>query len=162
MNDYRSFCLLVGDETLDAAYRAEVEAAITDKGLAGKVRLAGFCEDMPAAYMLADVVVSPCIAPEAFGRVAAEALAMGRPIVASDRGGAAELIDAGKTGWLAPPTDNTAVAAAIRQALSLSPADREDLAMSARAQIARGYSLDRMVEETLALYRSLTDQPADA
>ncbi|RMF08872.1 MAG: glycosyltransferase, partial [Alphaproteobacteria bacterium] len=77
-------CLLAGDETVDDGYRAEVEAAITAKGLAGKVRLVGYCEDMPAAYMLADVVVTPDVVSGAFNRVGAEALAMGRPVIVSD------------------------------------------------------------------------------
>lgn len=162
MGDQPFFCLLVGDETVDPPYRAELEAAITEKGLAGKVRLAGFCEDMPAAYMLADAVVDPSIAPEAFGRVAAEALAMGRPVVASNTGGAAELIEPGKTGWTAPPTNSAALADAITKALALSPADREALAMTARTRIARDYSLERMCGETLALYRDVLTGPADA
>ena len=52
---------------------------------------------MAAAYMLADVVVSASTDPEAFGRVAAEAHAMGRPVIASDHGGSRETVIAGET-----------------------------------------------------------------
>ena len=65
---------------------------------------------MPAAYMLADVVISASTDPEAFGRVAAEAHAMGRPVIASDHGGARETVIAGETGWLVPPGDSDAIA----------------------------------------------------
>lgn len=164
--DLSYFCLLVGDETVDNAYRDKVEQAITSAGLEGKVRLTGYCEDMPAAYMLADAVVTPSVAPEAFGRVTAEALAMGRPVIASTRGGSAELITPGQTGWLADPEDSTALAAAIREALALTPAARESLAMGARARVARDYSLDRMCADTLNVYRALLPEnsqaPADA
>ena len=55
------------------------------------MRLAEKSNDMPAALMLADVVVMPSIEPEPFGRVAIEAQAMGRPVVAFDHGGACNL-----------------------------------------------------------------------
>ncbi|MEX1148310.1 MAG: glycosyltransferase family 4 protein [Sphingomonadales bacterium] len=155
LKDLSFFCLLVGDETVDDAYREEVEETITSAGLEGKVRLTGYCTDMPAAYMLADVVVSPNVTPEAFGRITAEALAMGRPVVASTVGGSAELVTPGETGWLASPEDSAALSIAIRQALQFAPAAREKLAMAARALVARDYSLDRMCNETLDLYRSL-------
>ena len=74
---------------------------------------------MPAAYMLADVVVSASRDPEGFGRVIVEAQAMGRPVVATDHGGARETIVPGVTGWLVPPRDPAALAAAIGEALSI-------------------------------------------
>ena len=73
---------------------------------------------MPAAYMLADVVVSASRNPEGFGRVIVEAQAMGRPAIATDHGGARETIIPDVTGWLVPPRDPTALAAAIGEALS--------------------------------------------
>ena len=68
-------------------------------GLEGRFRLTPIVDDMPAALMVADVVVMPSITPEPFV-VALEAQAMGRPIVAFDHGGAVESIIPGKTGWL--------------------------------------------------------------
>lgn len=153
-------CLLAGDENADPAFRAEVEAAIPEMGLEGKVRLTGYCEDMPAAYMLADVVVSANTDDEAFARVTAEALAMGRPMVASPRGGAGELITHGRTGWLADPEDSAALAGAISEALAMTPGGRESLARTTRALVERSYSLDGMCESTLAIYRELAaDRP---
>ena len=55
-------------------------------GLEGRFRLTPLVDDMPAALMVADVVVMPSITPEPFGRVALEAQAMGRPVVAFDHG----------------------------------------------------------------------------
>ncbi|RMF10203.1 MAG: glycosyl transferase, partial [Alphaproteobacteria bacterium] len=72
------------------------------------------------------------------------------------------LIEPGKTGWLVSPGDGYALADAIRQALSLTPGDRETLAMAARAHIASRHALDKMCDETLALYRSVLAQPANA
>ena len=77
---------------------------------------------MPAALMLADVVVHASTEPEAFGRVVIEAQAMGRPVIASDLGGPVETVEHGVTGWRVPPGDPRALAAAIEAALAL-PAD---------------------------------------
>ncbi len=65
--------------------------------------------------MLADVVVSASNRPEGFGRVIVEAQAMGRPVVATDHGGARETVLPGETGWLVPPGDRNALAAAIER-----------------------------------------------
>ena len=100
-------CLLVGAEQR-RGFRRELEAAIERNGLAGLFRIVEDCRDMPAAYMLADVVVSASSDPEGFGRVIIEAQAMGRPVVATDHGGARETIVPGITGWLVPPRDPAA------------------------------------------------------
>ena len=66
---------------------------ITEMNLEEKVRLVGHCEDMPAAFMMSDVVVSATASkPEAFGRIAIEAQAMAKPVIASAHGGSLETI----------------------------------------------------------------------
>ena len=73
--------ILAGDEKANGTYLREVDAAIASAGLTGFVRRTGYCADMPAALLAASVVVIPSTEPEAFGRVAAEAQAMGTPVV---------------------------------------------------------------------------------
>ena len=84
---------------------------------------------MPAALMVADVVVMPSVTPEPFGRVALEAQAMGRPVIAFDHGGASESIIHEKTGWLAKPNDVGDLGNCIKTALSLSASQRRALAV---------------------------------
>ncbi len=110
---------------------------------------------MPAAYMLADVVVSASTDPEGFGRVIVEAQAMGRPVVATDHGGARETIVPGVTGWLAPGRNPTALAHAIAAALSLAPADRSQLARQAIAHVAAHFTREQMCAKTIAVYEEL-------
>src|SRR4029077_5729055 len=117
-------CLFVGPEQR-RGFRRELEAAIERNGLAGLFRIVEECRDMPAAYMLADVVVSASIDPEGFGRVIIEAQAMGRPVVATDHGGARETIEPGISGWLVPPRDPARLATAMGEALSLGGRHRE-------------------------------------
>jgi glycosyltransferase involved in cell wall biosynthesis len=113
---------------------------------------------MAAAYMLADVVVSASTAPEGFGRVIIEAQAMGRPVIATAHGGAQETILPGDTGWLAPPGDAAALAAALTQALDQDPAAR--LAMSQReiAHVRTYFTSNLMAARTLTVYRELLPQ----
>ena len=84
-------CVLVGAEQR-RGFRRELEAAIEQRKLVGLFRIVEHCPDMAAAYMLADVVVSASSDPEGFGRTIVEAQAMGRPVVATDHGGARETI----------------------------------------------------------------------
>jgi glycosyltransferase involved in cell wall biosynthesis len=147
-------CLLVGAEQRPG-FRRELEARIERRGLGGMFRIVDDCRDMPAAYVLADVVVSASTDPEGFGRVIIEAQAMGRPVVATDHGGARETIVPGVTGWLAAPRDPAALAAALNEALRLDPAGRASLARRAIAQVAAGYSRDAMCTKTIDLYEEL-------
>jgi glycosyltransferase involved in cell wall biosynthesis len=148
------FCLMVGAEQRPG-FRGELEAAIAHHRLDGLFRIVEDCPDMPAAYMLADVVVSASTDPEGFGRVIVEAQAMGRPVVATNHGGARETIVPGVTGWLAPPRDPAALAAAIGAALSLAPADRALLACRAIAHVAAHFTRDEMCAKTIAVYEEL-------
>jgi glycosyltransferase involved in cell wall biosynthesis len=136
-------------------FRRELEAAIARLGLGARFRIVEDCRDMPAAYLAADVVVSPSRDPEGFGRVIVEAQAMGRPVIATDHGGARETILPGRTGWLVPVGDPPALAAAIAAALALSPAARTSLGACARAHVARHFTRERMCARTIGVYREL-------
>ena len=115
-------------------------------------------DDMPAALMVADVVVMPSITPEPFGRVALEAQAMGRPIIAFDHGGAVESIISGKTGWLAKSRDSDSLALALLEALSLGPRQRKTLATGARKHIEANFSKEAMCSKTIKIYRRVLDR----
>src|SRR5215472_2655980 len=147
-------CLLVGREQR-RGFRRELEAAIARHGLGGLFRIVEDCADMPAAYMLADVVVSASREPEGFGRVIIEAQAMGRPVVATDHGGAREPIVPGVTGWLVPPREPEALAAAIGEALSLSVREREALAKRAIAHVEAHFARETMCARTIEVYEEL-------
>lgn len=150
--------LLIGADAGREGYRDELLKRVRRRGLEGAVRFVGHCNDMPAAYMLADVVVSASTQPEAFGRVAAEAQAMGRPVIATDHGGARETVLPGRTGWLTPPGDAGALAQALDAALSMTPADRQRMARTAVANIRRNFSKQVMTARTLEVYAELVQE----
>ena len=150
-------CLLVGGDQGRTDYRAELERLIEARGLNQIVRLVDHCDDMAAAYMLTDVVISASTDPEAFGRVIAEAQALGRPVIATDHGGAKETIIAGETGWLVPPGDPDALAAAIDKVLQLDSAQRAALAGKAIANVRDNFSKAQMCAKTLEVYDEVLD-----
>jgi glycosyltransferase involved in cell wall biosynthesis len=147
-------CLLVGSEQR-RGFRRELEGAIERHGLAGLFRIVEDCRDMPAAYMLADVVVSASSDPEGFGRVVVEAQAMGRPVVATDHGGARETIVPGVTGWLAPARDPAALARAVGEALSLGSSERSGLARRTKRHVSAHFTREAMCARTIEVYEEL-------
>jgi len=110
---------------------------------------------MAAAYMLADVVVSASTRPEGFGRVVVEAQAMGRPVIATDHGGARETVWPEKSGWLIPPSNPEALAAALERALGLTESEREMIAQNGRDNVKQNFTMELMCRHTMDVYRSL-------
>lgn len=149
------FCLLLGSANGPTAFERELERAIEAAELNGRVQIGPYVEDMPAAYMLADVVVSTGGARQGFSRTLVEAQAMGRPVVAEDGGGAAETVRAGVTGWLAPAGDASALAEALNSALSLSLERRAELARAAQEHVRGQYNQADSTRRLLALYERL-------
>ena len=156
------FCVIIGADQGRHEYRKELEDTIREKHLEGRVRLVDHCDDMPSAYMLATVVVSASTDPEGFGRVPVEAQAMGRPIVATNHGGAKETVLRGETGWLVPPGEAQALSAAIGEALSLNPNQRAILATRSMSHIAQNFTREKMTHETLDVYAELLKEKYDS
>jgi glycosyltransferase involved in cell wall biosynthesis len=147
-------CVLAGPEQR-RGFRRELQASVERNGLAGLFRIVEECRDMPAAYMLADVVVSASSDPEGFGRVIVEAQAMGRPVVATAHGGSCETIEQGLTGWLVPPRDPAGLARAIGEALSLGVDERERFARRTIAHVASRFTREAMCTRTIEVYEEL-------
>ncbi|MBE0533228.1 MAG: glycosyltransferase family 4 protein [Rhodospirillales bacterium] len=148
-------CVLVGSDQGRADYRRELEDIISRHDLGEVVRIVDHCADMPAAYMLTDVVVSASTDPEAFGRVVPEAQALGRPVIASDHGGARETIIEGETGWLTPPGDAQTLAATLQRVLEIGPEARQGLAERAITYVRANFSKDAMCDKTLDVYNEV-------
>ncbi len=148
-------CLIVGSDQGRQSYRRELERQIESCGMTGNIHIIGHCDDMPAAYMLADVVVSASLEPEAFGRVAAEAQSMGRQVIAADHGGTRETVIQGETGWLTKPGDAQDLAERLNAVLAMSETSRQNLAERAKSNIHNNFSKERMCEQTLDVYNEV-------
>lgn len=147
--------LLAGDDQGRSDYVAELEDLMDREGVTEDVCLVGHCDDMPAALLLSDLVLTPSNRPEAFGRTAAEAGAMGRPVIAADHGGAREVVMHSETGWRVQPGDAKSLAAAIEGALSLDAASLAALGTAAREHVKREFSTARLQASTLRVYHEV-------
>ena len=113
--------MLAGSDQGRTAYTARLHRQAEALGIADRLRCVGDWIDMPAALLLADIVVHASTEPEAFGRVVIEAQAMGRPVIASDLGGPVETVEHGVTGWRVLPANPQALAGAIRASAGDGP-----------------------------------------
>jgi len=131
-------------------YATELREQAARLGIADAVTFTGHVADARPYLASADVVVHCSIEPEPFGLVIAEALAEGRPVVAFDQGGPAEMIESGRSGRLVSPGNTDALAAAVSDLLA-----RPDLAArigEAALQRARHFGLDAMLRRIHVVY----------
>ncbi|MEA1940658.1 MAG: glycosyltransferase family 4 protein [Pseudomonadota bacterium] len=147
--------VLAGDAQGRQTYVEELRALAASEGVADRVYIVGHCSDMPAAMMLADIVLTPSVEPEAFGRTAAEAGAMLRPVIAADHGGAREVVLHSETGWRVQPGDPAALAAAIAGAVALAPEDRDAIGRRARDHVTTHFSTVSLQASTLRVYHEV-------
>lgn len=150
--------ILAGDPQGRDTYVDELDRRIETLGLTGIVKRVGHVVDMPAAYLASSILTVPSIEPEAFGRSAVEAQAMGALVIVTDHGAAPEtvLVPPGpRTGWRIPPNDSKALADAIFEVLSLGASAQDLIAQRARDHVVSRFSIDAMQRETLRVYHKL-------
>jgi glycosyltransferase involved in cell wall biosynthesis len=146
---------LVGHEHLTTV--AELEARVARLGLAQVVHFTGFRDDLPTLLARWDLLVLPSLW-EGFGLVLLEAMAAGRPVVASRVGPIPEIVLHGETGLLVAPGEPAPLAAALVELLE-QPELAARLGAAGRRRVAEHFTLQRMVAETEALYEAvLPDQ----
>jgi glycosyltransferase involved in cell wall biosynthesis len=135
--------------TGDDDYIAEMKALAFDFGLSDRVQFAGWAGDdeILSAYGAADAVVFPSRWEEPFGLVPIEAMGLGRPVVATARGGSAEFLRDGENALVFEADDAEGLAGAVTR-LAEDAALRERLLRGGR-ETASGYSLARFADETV-------------
>jgi glycosyltransferase involved in cell wall biosynthesis len=155
-------CILVGSEQGRTGFVKQLRELAVRRNVQHIVHIVGECNDMPAAYMLADAVVSASTDPEAFGRVIAEGQAMGRPVVATDHGAGRETVIEGASGLLVPPKDPMALATALDRILAMNAAERATMAAAGIGHVHRHFSRELMCARTLEVYAEVLAAPAAA
>jgi glycosyltransferase involved in cell wall biosynthesis len=153
---------LIADDDRVPQLSAGIDHVISAAGLQGTVRRVPAAADDPAAYLAASAVVVPADVAQDGGRTAAQAQAMGCPVVAPSDSTAAEIVlappetpDLVRTGWRVPPGDPAGLAQAISDALALGASARDAMSLRARAHVERHHSVGAMCRETLAAYARL-------
>ena len=110
---------MLGSDQGRKVYKKKLIDLVQRYSLSRKINLLIIVKKCPVAYSLADVVVSASVEPEAFGRVAVEAQAMEKPIIASDLGGSKETILKGKSGFLYKHDDPRQLAKILNTVIEL-------------------------------------------
>lgn len=154
--------VFVGDAQGRDEYVQDLWKSATQLGIKEQVRMPGHVSDMPAAFSTASLVLNCSTKPEAFGRVAVEAQALGKPMIVSDLGPVKETVLAPPdftqneiTGWHFTSGDATDLAQKIRAADTLSTTELDALASRARDHVQKNFTTQQMVSKTLHVYESL-------
>src|SRR5436309_227663 len=144
----RARLIIVGHSVLRPRFEAAVPAAVRDHvHFVGRVPSA----DLPRWYATGDIFVSPATGGESFGIVLVEAMASGKPVVASDIPGYRCVVSPDRNGLLAPPGDPERLAHALAS-LALDPARQAELARRGRER-ALEFAWPRGADQIETLYR---------
>ena len=139
-------CVLIGDGPL----RAAIEARARALGVAGRCRFTGARADVADLVAALEIVVLPSRS-EGLPFALLEAMALGKPVVATTVGGCPEVVEHGRTGLLTPPGDPPALADAILRLLEC-PGEARAMGEAGAARVRADFTLTRMVRELEAIY----------
>lgn len=143
---------LIGDGPL----RGQVEALVQTLGLTERVRLLGYCPDVPERLAAAQVFLL-ITKWEGFPRSILEAMRAGLPVIATDVGGVRESVVDGTTGMVVPPGDATQLAKCLRTLIT-QPALRVAMGRAGRARYEHEFTFDRLVERTTKVYETALER----
>ena len=147
--------ILLGSNQGRKVYTKKLSSLVERYSLNKKIKFIENCKEMPLAYSLADIVVSASIEPEAFGRVAVEAQAMEKPIVASNIGGSKETILNKKTGFLYKHDDPRELAKNLNTVIQLNQEELKLMGNEGRKNILKKFDVEVMCDSNLREYRKL-------
>lgn len=147
-------CLVAGE----GHQRAALEAQIERLGLRDSVRLIGYQSDVHSIVRAADVFVLPSPA-EPFGLALVEAMALGKPVVATMAGGPSEIVQDGESGLLASPDNAASLSVAIGRLLS-DTAFSQAIGRRGRERFLRHFTARRMARDMNTIYRQTLDHVA--
>ncbi len=152
--DFR--CLIVGDLSKHPNFTTRVQQRLTELKLHGKIQIFGHELDMLELYGISDLILSPSIEPEAFGRTIIEGQSMEKLVIATNIGGAAETIIDQVSGFHVKTKDVNDLAEKISYCLSiLGKEESKVITTNARKSVIDKFSLDHMLNRTLQIYDEL-------
>jgi len=138
-------------------YTQKIHETIRQLGLESTVKLLGASRDIPALMAEADLMVMSTIVPEAFGRVIIEAGAVGVPVVSTRVGGVVDIIQHGENGLLVNPGNVSEMADAMLDLLT-DRVKAKNFAEAMRAKVESEFTVERMVERTIEVYKEIDPQ----
>ena len=154
--DFINFqAIILGSDQGRTVYKKKLINLVERYNLNKRIKFISHCKEMPLAYSLADAIVSSSIEPEAFGRVAVEAQAMAKPIIASNIGGSKETIINKKTGFLYKFDDPRELAKSLNTVIQLTQEELISMGNEGRKNIAKKFDVEIMCDSNLNEYKKL-------
>ena len=123
--------------------------------LTNQIKFIDHCDDMALAYKVSDIVISPSIEPEAYGRVAVEAQSMEKLIIASNIGGSNETIINKKTGFLFEAGDANDLSKKIINAITMDEMSIQLMGKEGRKNVIKKFNVEKMCFSTYSEYKRL-------
>jgi glycosyltransferase involved in cell wall biosynthesis len=156
--DFINFqAIILGSDQGRTVYKKKLINLVERYNLNKRIKFISHCKEMPLAYSLADAIVSSSIEPEAFGRVAVEAQAMAKPIIASNIGGSKETIINKKTGFLYKFDDPRELAKSLNTVIQLNEEELKSMGNEGRKNITKKFDVETMCDTNLNEYKKLLE-----
>ena len=153
---YEAFhVVILGSDQGRDLYKKKLVRLTEQFRLTNQIKFIDHCKDMALAYHVSDVIISPSIEPEAFGRVAVEAQSMEKLIIASNIGGSNETIIDGKTGFLFESGDADSLSKKIIQAITMDERSLQLIGIEGRKNIIKKFNVEKMCFSTYSEYKRL-------
>jgi glycosyltransferase involved in cell wall biosynthesis len=153
---YKSFnAVVLGSDQGRNVYTKKIKRLSEQYRMTAQIKFIEHCRNMPLAYKISDLVVSASIKPESFGRVAVEAQAMEKLIIASDIGGSNETVENNRTGFLFESGDAESLSKRIIQALNLDESKLKSMGIEGRQNIIKKFNVEKMCFSTYSEYKKL-------
>jgi glycosyltransferase involved in cell wall biosynthesis len=147
--------IILGSNQGREVYSKKLSLLVERFRLRNKITFVDSCKEMPLAYKLSDLVISSSIEPEAFGRVAVEAQAMNKPIIASDIGGSRETVLNGRSGFLYKHNDQKELAKTINKIMEMDKQSLSLIGKQGRKNVEKKFNVDQMCQSTFTEYKKL-------
>jgi len=153
---YEAFhAIILGNNQGRNLYKKKLVRLTEQYRLTNQIKFINHCKDMALAYKISDLVVSPSIEPEAFGRVAVEAQSMEKIIIASNIGGSNETIINNKTGFLFNSGDASSLSKKIIEVITMDENAIKLIGKEGRKNIIKKFNVEKMCFSTYSEYKRL-------
>jgi glycosyltransferase involved in cell wall biosynthesis len=155
MPEKEFYAVILGSDQGRKVYKKKLVRLVEQYRLQNYIKFIDKCELMPLAYKVSDIVVSPSIEPEAFGRISVEAQSMEKPIVASNIGGSKETIIDDKTGFLFEAEKPDALSKKLIHMLNLNESTLKFIGIEGRKNVVKKFNIEKMCFSTYSEYKKL-------
>ena len=153
---YEAFhVVILGSDQGRDLYKKKLVRLTEQYRLTNQIKFINHCKDMALAYQISDIVISPSIEPEAFGRVAVEAQSMEKLIIASNIGGSNETIINEKTGFLFESGSAKSLSEKIIRAITMDETSINLIGKEGRKNIIKKFNVEKMCFSTYSEYKRL-------